>query len=51
VEIPVPQGYAGFIPGAVHFYFREFVNDDDSFKSPDEIRRGGSNINPYDIVQ
>lgn len=30
---------AGRIPGAKHFYFREVLNDDDSFKTPDEIRR------------
>lgn len=29
----------GRIPGAVHFYFREFLNEDDSFKSPAEIAR------------
>jgi thiosulfate/3-mercaptopyruvate sulfurtransferase len=28
----------GRIPGAVHLYFRQFLNEDDSFKSPDEIR-------------
>ncbi|RAI38836.1 sulfurtransferase [Rhodoplanes roseus] len=28
----------GRIPGAKHFYFREVLNDDDSFKTPDEIR-------------
>jgi thiosulfate/3-mercaptopyruvate sulfurtransferase len=30
---------AGRIPGAKHLYFRELLNDDDSFKSPDELRR------------
>jgi thiosulfate/3-mercaptopyruvate sulfurtransferase len=29
----------GRIPGAKHLYFRELLNDDDSFKSADEIRR------------
>jgi thiosulfate/3-mercaptopyruvate sulfurtransferase len=29
----------GRIPGARHFYFREVLNDDDSFKTPDEIRK------------
>lgn len=29
----------GRIPGAVHLYFKELLNDDDSFKSPDELRR------------
>jgi thiosulfate/3-mercaptopyruvate sulfurtransferase len=29
----------GRIPGAKHLFFREFLNDDDSFKSPDEMRR------------
>jgi thiosulfate/3-mercaptopyruvate sulfurtransferase len=28
----------GRIPGAKHIYFRELLNDDDSFKSPDELR-------------
>jgi thiosulfate/3-mercaptopyruvate sulfurtransferase len=28
----------GRIPGAKHLYFRELLNDDDSFKSPDELR-------------
>ncbi len=28
----------GRIPGAVHLYFRRFLNEDDTFKSPDEIR-------------
>ena len=30
---------AGRIPGARHLYFRELLNDDDSFKAPDELRR------------
>jgi thiosulfate/3-mercaptopyruvate sulfurtransferase len=30
---------AGRIPGAVHLYFKELLNDDDSFKSPEEISR------------
>jgi thiosulfate/3-mercaptopyruvate sulfurtransferase len=29
---------SGRIPGAVHLYFKQFLNEDDSFKSPDEIR-------------
>jgi len=29
---------AGRIPGAVHLYFKQFLNPDDSFKSADEIR-------------
>lgn len=29
----------GRIPGAVHLYFRELLNDDDTFKHPDELRR------------
>ena len=29
---------AGRIPGAAHLYFKRFLNEDDSFKSPDEIR-------------
>jgi thiosulfate/3-mercaptopyruvate sulfurtransferase len=29
----------GRIPGAVHLYFRELLNEDDSFKSPEELRQ------------
>ncbi len=29
----------GRIPGAVHLYFRDLLNEDDSFKSPDQLRR------------
>jgi thiosulfate/3-mercaptopyruvate sulfurtransferase len=29
----------GRIPGAVHLYFRELLNEDDTFKSPEELRR------------
>ena len=29
----------GRIPGAVHLYFREFLNEDDTLKSPDELAR------------
>ena len=29
---------SGRIPGAVHLYFKELLNDDDSFKSPEQIR-------------
>ena len=29
----------GRIPGAVHLYYKELLNADDSFKSPDELRR------------
>ena len=37
---PVDHGAerTGRIPGAVHLYFKNFLNEDDSFKSPDEIR-------------
>jgi thiosulfate/3-mercaptopyruvate sulfurtransferase len=28
----------GRIPGAVHLYFRELLNDDDTFKSPEALR-------------
>ncbi len=37
---PVDHGAerTGRIPGAVHLYFKEVLNDDDSFKSADEIR-------------
>jgi thiosulfate/3-mercaptopyruvate sulfurtransferase len=29
----------GRIPGARHLFFRELLNEDDSFKSPEELRR------------
>lgn len=29
----------GRIPGAKHLYYNEFLNDDDTFKSPTEINR------------
>ena len=29
---------SGRIPGAVHLYFKELLNEDDSFKSPEQIR-------------
>lgn len=29
----------GRIPGARHLFFRELLNEDDSFKSPDELRK------------
>ncbi len=29
---------AGRIPGAVHLYYKKLLTDDDSFKSPDELR-------------
>jgi thiosulfate/3-mercaptopyruvate sulfurtransferase len=29
----------GRIPGATHLFFRELLNEDDSFRSPDELRR------------
>jgi thiosulfate/3-mercaptopyruvate sulfurtransferase len=29
----------GRIPGARHLYYRQFLNDDDTFKQPEEIRR------------
>jgi thiosulfate/3-mercaptopyruvate sulfurtransferase len=45
---------SGRIPGAVHFYFREFLNEDDSFKSPEEIGRvldaAGITPNAFDDV-
>jgi thiosulfate/3-mercaptopyruvate sulfurtransferase len=28
----------GRIPGAIHLYFKELLNEDDSFKSPDQLR-------------
>lgn len=30
---------AGRIPGARHIYFKEFLNPDDSFKSPEELKK------------
>jgi thiosulfate/3-mercaptopyruvate sulfurtransferase len=37
---PVDHGAerTGRIPGAVHLYYKELLNDDDSFKSPDQLR-------------
>lgn len=29
----------GRIPGAVHLFFKELLNEDDSFKSPDQLRQ------------
>lgn len=44
----------GRIPGAKHFYFREFLNDDDSFKTADEMRKalaaGGITPEKFDDV-
>jgi thiosulfate/3-mercaptopyruvate sulfurtransferase len=39
-SFPVDHGAqrTGRIPGAVHLYFEELLNEDDSFKSPDELR-------------
>jgi thiosulfate/3-mercaptopyruvate sulfurtransferase len=39
-SFPVDHGAerTGRIPGAVHLYFRELLNEDDSFKSPDQLR-------------
>jgi thiosulfate/3-mercaptopyruvate sulfurtransferase len=38
---PVDYGAerTGRIPGAVHLYYKELLNTDDSFKSPEELRR------------
>jgi thiosulfate/3-mercaptopyruvate sulfurtransferase len=38
----------GRIPGAVHLYFRELLNADDSFKSPEQLREilNGVGANP-----
>jgi thiosulfate/3-mercaptopyruvate sulfurtransferase len=40
-SFPVDHGAqrTGRIPGAVHLYFKELLNEDDSFKSPDQLRR------------
>jgi len=45
----------GRIPGAVHLYFRELLNEDDTFKRPEELRavlraRGLTPDRPGDIV-
>ena len=44
----------GRIPGAVHLYFKELLNEDDSFKSPGELRQvlAAANVTPekYDDV-
>ena len=39
-SFPVDHGAerTGRIPGAVHLYFKELLNEDDSFKSPDQLR-------------
>ncbi|MEK9723604.1 MAG: rhodanese-like domain-containing protein [Rhodospirillaceae bacterium] len=28
----------GRIPGAIHLYYQELLNDDDTYKSPDELK-------------
>ena len=40
-SFPVDHGAqrTGRIPGAQHLYFKELLNEDDTFKSPDELRR------------
>jgi thiosulfate/3-mercaptopyruvate sulfurtransferase len=40
-SFPVDYGAerTGRIPGAIHLYFKELLNEDDSFKSPDQLRR------------
>ncbi len=47
---PVDHGAerTGRIPGAVHFYFKEMLNEDDSFKSPEQLRSAlaGAGIAP-----
>jgi len=39
-SFPVDYGAerTGRIPGAIHLYFKELLNQDDSFKSPDQLR-------------
>jgi len=39
-SFPVDYGAerTGRIPGAIHLYFKELLNEDDSFKSPDQLR-------------
>jgi thiosulfate/3-mercaptopyruvate sulfurtransferase len=40
-SFPVDHGAqrTGRIPGAIHLYYKELLHEDDSFKSPDELRR------------
>jgi len=40
-SFPVDHGAerTGRIPGAVHLYFKELLNDDDTFKAPEQLRR------------
>ncbi|MDH3285988.1 MAG: rhodanese-like domain-containing protein, partial [Acidobacteriota bacterium] len=45
----------GRIPGAIHLYFRDLLNADDTFKTPEELRdvlrsRGAAPDRPGDIV-
>jgi thiosulfate/3-mercaptopyruvate sulfurtransferase len=45
----------GRIPGAVHLYYKSLLNDDDSFKSPEELERvfkraGISRESPQEVV-
>ena len=39
-SFPVDHGAerTGRIPGAVHLYFKELLNDDDTFKAPEQLR-------------
>ena len=43
----------GRIPGAVHLYFRELLNSDDSFKSPEQLREilNGVGANPERVEE
>jgi thiosulfate/3-mercaptopyruvate sulfurtransferase len=46
---------AGRIPGAVHLYYKNLLNDDDSYRSPDELERifgrvGISKQKPDEVV-
>jgi len=58
MPLPFPDHGAertGRIPGGVHLHFRELLNDDDTFKSADELRevlrtRGVTPDRPGDIV-
>ena len=49
-SFPVDHGAqrTGRIPGAVHLYFKELLNEDDTFKSPEALRRvlAGAGIAP-----
>ncbi|MCY3824262.1 MAG: sulfurtransferase, partial [Nitrospinae bacterium] len=44
---------AGRIPGAVHLFFRELLNEDDTYKDREELARilGGAGAAPDDEIE